>query len=61
MPRATSLMMAGLPTDKSALLAAVLGRLADLADRWDGGSDLRADVPRSANTMFYRLMRPKPE
>ena len=25
------------------------------------GSDLRADVPRSANTMFYRLMRPEPE
>ena len=54
-PRATSLMMAGLPTDKSALLAAVLGRLADLADRWDGGSDLRAEYAAGCSTIGRRV------
>lgn len=50
-PHATSLMMAGLPTDKSALLSAVLTRLADLERRWDAGADLREEYEAGCATI----------
>ena len=53
--RATSLLLAGLPTDKSALLAAILDRLADLADRWDAGSDLRVEYATGCSTIGRRV------
>lgn len=50
-PHATSLSLAGLPTDKPALLAAVLGRLDELAGRWDAGADLRAEYAAGCATI----------
>lgn len=50
-PHATSLLLAGLPTDKNALLAAILGRLGDLAGRWDAGADLSAEYVAGCATV----------
>lgn len=50
-PHATSLLLAGLPTDKSALLAAILARLADLERRWDAGADLRDEYAAGCSTV----------
>lgn len=50
-PHATSLALAGLPTDKSALVAAMLNRLADLEARWDRGEDLRPDYLAGCSTI----------
>lgn len=55
-PRATSLLLAGLPTDKSVLLAGILGRLADLVQRWDAGEDLRDEFAAGCSTIG-RLVR----
>lgn len=50
-PHATSLLLAGLSTDKDALLGAVLGRLDELAGRWDAGDDLRAEYAAGCATI----------
>ena len=49
--RATSLLVAGLPTDKNHLLAAILERLADLANRWDEGHDLSTEYASGCATI----------
>ena len=54
-PGATSLLLAGLPTDKSQLLAGILARLAWLTDRWDAGDDLRADYAAGCATIGRRV------
>lgn len=54
-PQATSLLLAGLPTDKSVLLAGILSRLAGLAERWDAGEDLRAEYAAGCATIGRRV------
>ncbi len=54
-PGATSLLLAGLPTDKSQLLAGILGQLGWLAGRWDAGEDLRADYAAGCATIGRRV------
>lgn len=50
-PTATSLLLAGLTTDKDQVSAAILGRLAELVQRWDAGADLRADYASGCATI----------
>ncbi|WIY83308.1 biotin--[acetyl-CoA-carboxylase] ligase [Propionimicrobium sp. PCR01-08-3] len=50
-PQATSLLLAGLPTDKDLVSAAVLGRLGDLFARWDAGEDLSAEYAAGCATV----------
>ncbi|MGI5950381.1 MAG: biotin--[acetyl-CoA-carboxylase] ligase [Brooklawnia sp.] len=50
-PHATSLLLAGLPTDKDELLAAVLRRLGELAGRWDAGEDLSSEYAAGCATV----------
>lgn len=50
-PHATSLLIAGLPTDKSVLVSGILARLGDLVQRWDAGTDLRAEFAAGCSTI----------
>lgn len=50
-PHATSLALAGLPTDKSTLVAAMLNRLGELERRWDAGEDLRPEYLAGCSTI----------
>lgn len=50
-PKATSLLLAGLPTDKDLVAAAILARLDDLFTRWDAGADLSAEYAAGCATV----------
>lgn len=50
-PHATSLLLAGLPIERSQLVAAMLRQVGDLARRWDAGADLRAEYAAGCSTI----------
>ena len=55
-PHATSLLLAGLPTDKDLLIATMLRRLDELVARWDAGVDL-ADTYAAGCATIGRQVR----
>lgn len=50
-PHATSLKLAGLPTDKDLLIATMLRRLGELTGRWDAGDDLSGVYAAGCDTI----------
>ncbi|GAA2179110.1 biotin--[acetyl-CoA-carboxylase] ligase [Brooklawnia cerclae] len=50
-PTATSLLLAGLTTDKDEVIAAILRRLGDLYASWDAGADLADEYARGCTTI----------
>ena len=54
-PTATSLLLAGLPTDKDAVIGAVLVELGRLLGRWEAGEDLRPDYQAACSTIGRRV------
>ncbi|WP_198011024.1 biotin--[acetyl-CoA-carboxylase] ligase [Propionibacterium sp. oral taxon 192] len=50
-PNATSLLLEGLPTDKTLVLAAILRRFAELVDAWDDGQDVSPDYIAACSTI----------
>lgn len=50
-PQATSLLLAGLPTDKNLVATAILARLDELFTRWDAGADLSAEYAAGCATV----------
>jgi len=50
-PQATSLLLAGLPTDKDLVAAAILARLDDIFIRWDAGADLSSEYAAGCATV----------
>lgn len=54
-PTATSLLLAGLPTDKDAVIGAVLVQLDQLLRRWEAGDDLRPEYLAACSTIGRRV------
>lgn len=50
-PTATSLLLAGMPTDKSQLVARVLANLDEILTRWEATGDLRDDYLAGSGTI----------
>lgn len=50
-PHATSLLLAGLDTDKNRLFESVLMRFAELVDAWDAGADISAAYAAACSTI----------